>query len=148
MGGAELPLYYLFGLRWPSPGVDSLYGRASASVVVLMVTSSMRLYANMPRLSGLLLPVPLTMWQATVDPCLRRRLPNTHRQIWLSLLWRHCCFILVLVHTKFCLCHPRISVSPVLWKFYNQIPLTFNIRFPGGSQFLCRSSNWEVWGGA
>ena len=125
-----------FGLRRPSPGVYSLCGRASASVVVLMVTSCMRVYANVPCPSGLLLPVPLTMWQATVGPCRHKRLPNTHRQIWLILLWSHCCLILVLVHTKFCLCHPRISVSPVLWKFYNQVPLTFNLRFTGGSQFL------------
>ena len=55
-----------FGLRRPSPGVYSLCGRASASVVVLMVTSCMRVYANVPCPSGLLLPVPLTMWQATV----------------------------------------------------------------------------------
>ena len=32
MGGAELPLYYLFGLRWPSPGVYRLYGRASGDL--------------------------------------------------------------------------------------------------------------------
>ena len=31
---------------------------------------------------------------ATVDPCLCGRLPNTHRQVWLSLLWGHCSFLL------------------------------------------------------
>ena len=30
------------------------------------------------------------------------------------------------------------SVSPVLWKFCDQIPLDFKIKFPGGSQSLCQ----------
>ena len=47
-------------------------------------------------------------------------------------------FSWVLVHTRFCLCPPRVSVSPVLWKFWNQIPLAFKVRFPGDSQSLCR----------
>ena len=41
-------------------------------------------------------------------------------------------FSWVLVHTRFCLCPPRVSVSPVLWKFCNQIPLVFKVKFPGG----------------
>ena len=32
--------------------------------------------------------------QATVDPCLHRRLLESHRQFWLSLLWGHCSFLL------------------------------------------------------
>ena len=30
----------------------------------------------------------------TVDPSLHRRFVDTHRQVWLSLLWGHCCFLL------------------------------------------------------
>ena len=30
------------------------------------------------------------------------------------------------------------SVSPVLWKSYDQIPLAFKVRFPGDSQFFCQ----------
>ena len=37
----------------------------------------------------------------------------------------------VLARTRFCLCPPRVSVSPSPWKFCNQIPLTFKVRFPG-----------------
>ena len=92
----------------------------------------------MPYLPGLLLSVSLTPQQATVDPHLHQRLPNTQRQFgWVScgvtapLSW-------VLVCTRFCLCPPRVSVSPVLWKFSNQIPLTFKVRFPGDSQSLCQ----------
>ena len=29
------------------------------------------------------------------------------------------------------------SLSPVLWKFCNQIPLASNVKFPWGSQSLC-----------
>ena len=34
-------------------------------------------------------------------------------------------------------CALQVSVSPVLWKFYNQIPFTLKFRFPGDSQSLC-----------
>ena len=47
-------------------------------------------------------------------------------------------FSWVLVHTRFCALQE--SVSPVLWKFYNQIPLAFKVKFPGGSQSLCQIS--------
>ena len=38
--------------------------------------------------------VPLTLKQATADPCLRWRLLDTHGQVWVSLLWGHCSFLL------------------------------------------------------
>ena len=34
-------------------------------------------------------------------------------------------FSWVLVCTRFCSCPPRVSVSPVLWKFCNEMPLAF-----------------------
>ena len=36
-------------------------------------------------------------------------------------------------------CTLQESVSSVLWKFYNQIPLTFKVRFPGDSKSLCQT---------
>ena len=57
----------------------------------------------------------LTLQQATTDPCLHRRLLDTHGQVWASLLdggrggvtgplsW-------VQVHTRFCLCPPRVCL--------------------------------------
>ena len=62
-------------------------------VMVVMATCK-RTYASMPRLPGLLQSVSLTLWQATVDPRLHWRLLNPHRQVWLSLLWGHCSFLL------------------------------------------------------
>ena len=35
-------------------------------------------------------------------------------------------------------CALQESVSPVLWKFFNQVPLAFIVKFPGGSQSLCQ----------
>ena len=35
-------------------------------------------------------------------------------------------------------CALQESVSPVLWKFYNQISLASKVKFPGDSQSLCQ----------
>ena len=40
-------------------------------------------------------------------------------------------------------CALQESVSPVLWKFCNQIPLDFKVKFPGSSQSLCWMSRLE-----
>ena len=57
-------------------------------VVRIMVTSFKRSHG------ALLHSVPLTLQQATTDPCLHQRLLDTHRQVWVSLLWEHCSFLL------------------------------------------------------
>ena len=36
----------------------------------------------------------MTLNQAIADPCLHWRLLDTHGQIWVSLLWEHCFFVL------------------------------------------------------
>ena len=46
-------------------------------------------------------------------------------------------FSWVLVCTGF-VCALQKSVSPVLCKFCNQIPLASKVKFPGASQFLCQ----------
>ena len=38
--------------------------------------------------------VSLTLEQATANQCLWQRLLDTHRQVWISLLWGHCFFLL------------------------------------------------------
>ena len=43
---------------------------------------------------ALLHSVPLTLQQATADPCLCQRLLDTHGQVWVSLLCGHCSFLL------------------------------------------------------
>ena len=49
-------------------------------MVGLMATSSKRTYVNTLCLPKLLLPVPLSLWQATANSQLHRRPSNTHRQ--------------------------------------------------------------------
>ena len=61
--------------------------------------------------------VPPALQQATANSHLCRRLLDTHGQVWVSLLWGHCSFLLVLVCTRFCLCPPRVCF-PVLCKFW------------------------------
>ena len=89
----------------------------------------------MPRL---LYSVHPTTQQATIDPCLHHRLLR-HSQASLaqslvgSLLlspgsWYAQGFV----------CALEESVSPVLWKFCNQIPLAFKVKFSGCSQPLCQ----------
>ena len=41
-------------------------------------------------------------------------------------------------------CTLEESVFPVLWEFCSQIPLAFKVKFPRGSQSLCRSPGWEI----
>ena len=43
---------------------------------------------------ALLHPVPPTLQQATADPRLLQRLLDTQQQVWVSLLWGNCSFLL------------------------------------------------------
>ena len=65
----------------------------------------------------LLHSVPPALQQATTDPHVHWRLLDTHRKVWVTLLWGHCSFSWVLVCTGFCLCPPR-GCFPVLCKFW------------------------------
>ena len=58
-------------------------------VMKIMATSFKRSHAGTAALG-----VP-TLQQATANPHLCRRLLDTHRQLWVSLLWGRCSFLLV-----------------------------------------------------
>ena len=45
-------------------------------------------------MNALLHSVPPTLQQAITNPCLHWRLLDTHTQVWVSLLWGHCSFLL------------------------------------------------------
>ena len=49
--------------------------------------------SNAP-MQALLHSVPPTGQRATAHPCLHQRLPDTRRQVWVSLLWGHCSHII------------------------------------------------------
>ena len=115
----------------------SLYARAIVSMLHLMLTSSNRTHPNTLYLLGILLLVPLTLQQALLthaftecSQTLTGKSDSVSYRVTAPFSW-------FLVHTRFCFCPPSVSVSPVLWKFCNQIPLTFKIRFPGNSQSFC-----------
>ena len=55
-------------------------------VMKIMVISSQR--SRAPH------SMPLTLQQATADPHLHRRLLDTHRQVWVSVFWSHCSFLM------------------------------------------------------
>ena len=63
-------------------------------MVAVMATFFKRIYVSMLQLPGLLCSVPLTLLEAIVNSHLCQRLPDTHRQVWRSLLWGHCSFLL------------------------------------------------------
>ena len=84
-------------------------------------------------LTGLLYSVSLTPWLATVDPCLHWTLTDKSGSVSHGVTAP---FSWVLVFTRFCVLQE--SVSPVLWKFCNQIPPAF----PGGSLSLCWTPRW------
>ena len=81
------------------------WGQTMVEVMKIMATSFKRSYAGTATLSA---PDPA---QATANHA-SARLLVTHRQVWVSLLWGHCSW--VLVHTRFCLYPPRVCFpSPV-----------------------------------
>ena len=80
--------------------------------------------------------MPLTLKQATVNSHLHQRVQDSTGKSGSVSFRVTAPFPWVLVCTRFC-CALQESVSPVLWKFCNQIPLAFKVKFPRGSQSLC-----------
>lgn len=107
------------------------------TILGVMVTFSIKIYARMLCLPGLLLPVPLTLLKATIDPRLCWRLP------YCTAVWLHCSFLLILVHTRFCLAF-QVFIFSSPGKFYNQIPFTLKFRFSGIPSPSVESRGWEV----
>ena len=63
----------------------------------------------------LLHPVPPTLQQATTNPHLHQGLLDTHGQVWVSLLWGHCSFLLRPdAHKALFMPSKSLSPSPVL----------------------------------
>ena len=61
--------------------------------------------------------VPPTLQQVTTNPCLHQRLLDTHRQVWVSLLWGHCSFLLG-PGAQGSVCALQESPFPVLCEFW------------------------------
>ena len=104
----------------------------STGFMVGLKANSKRMYANMP-LPELLSPATFFLQQAIADHAstgdpkiLTGRSGSVSCEVTAPLPWEP-------VHTRFYLCPPLVSVSPSLWKLYNQTPLNFKVRFPGNS---------------
>ena len=76
--------------------------------IMVGVTSFKKTHTSVPQLPGLMYSAPYTSCQAAADPHLHRRLPHSHGQVWLSLLWGHCSFLLSRTATCILL---RVSAS-------------------------------------
>ena len=70
------------------PSLLFTWGQTMVEIMKIMVTSFKRSHACT------LHSVPPALQQGTDDPRLRQRLLDTHRQVWVSLLWGHCSFLL------------------------------------------------------
>ena len=99
-------------------------------MVELLATSKMN-YAN-TCLPGLLLPVPLSVWQATVNPSPKKTLRHLQANLAQSPVGS-----LLLSSGSWCtwfwLALQESLFPPGLWKFCNHIPLAFKVRFPRDS---------------
>ena len=99
--------------------------------------------------------VPPTLQQATTDPCLPWRLLDTHRQVWLSLLWDHCSFLLgsgaykiLFVPSKSLFpqsCVSSVIKSQSILQIYLSVPLFFIFIFHNfGSSLLITLNSFQV----
>ena len=105
--------------HWSLPG---LFGGANG---VLWDGSR---HGVLPRTSAASVLVPSV---SHCHPRLCRSPSNTSRWVWFSLLWHHCSFPGVPMHTLLCVCPPGVeSLFPqVLSKSCSQIPLAFKVWF-------------------
>ena len=87
------------------------WGQIMVEVMKIMMTSLK------DPMHVLLHSVPPTLQQATADPHLHWKLLDTYRQVWVSLLWGHCSFLLG-PGARNVLFVPATSVFPVLCKFW------------------------------
>ena len=84
---------YWSGLPFPSPG-DLPNPRIEPESPALQADALPSEPPGKDPMYVLLHSMPLTLQQATTNPCLQWGLLDTHRQVWVSLLWRHCSFLL------------------------------------------------------
>ena len=115
-------LVSLCGLRQPSPVVYRFYDRANIIGIpprgIKPTDTSQDPCCQCPQ-------------QATANTYLLRRPSNSQRQVWSVSCGVTAPFRWVLVHTRYSLCPPQESLFPsVLWKFCDQILLSFKVRFP------------------
>ena len=108
-------------------------------VMMVMATSFKKTYASIPAPRTIVVSAP----DSTAGHCQPMPLPETPGNSQSSLAQSLGQSLLLFpgsLCTQGFVYALQESVSPVLWKFYNQLPLAFKVKFPGGSQSLCQIS--------
>ena len=105
-----------------------------AGVMAVMPTSFKRIYAH---------TVVFRASEPAAGHCQSKPLLETPGRSQAGLFWGHCSLLLATGEHKIFFV-PSKTVSPVLWKFCNQIPLASKVKFPGNSQFVCRFPGWKI----
>ena len=102
------------------PSLLFTWGQTMAEVMKIMVTSFKGPMHTLPH------PVPPTLQQATTDPRFCCRFLDTHGQVWVSLLWGHCSFLLGPgVHKVLFVPSKRLfPQSCVCWRLYGGLKAT------------------------
>ena len=117
---------------WKLPaGRDWLWGRLD---IVLMGGAILSKSSNFLLMSRVVSPLCCLAWSQTVDPL------ETPRHSQASLTQSLVGTLLLSPGspcTQSLVCALQKSVSPVMWKFCNQIPLASRVKFPGAFQSLC-----------
>lgn len=120
--------------------IPPLWGQTMVGGMAIMVTSYKGTYSSSkpgPRILLYSVPWPCSRpaRQPIYSPSVRQRLLDTLRQVCSVSYVGHCCFLWVLVGTRFCLCPPRFIESPLAHQ--SQIPRGFSVP-------CARSPGWEI----
>ena len=125
--------------------------RPNYEVMKIMATSFEKSCAHTATLHS----VFPTLHQGSANPRLRWRLLDTHRQVWLSLLWDHCSFLLgsgaykiLFVPSKSLFpqsCVSSVIKSQSILQIYLSVPLFFIFIFHNfGSSLLITLNSFQV----
>ena len=106
MFSKSLIQFYIDGWNCVPPLLFT-WGQTMVEVMKIMAASFKRSHA------GTATSVAPALQKATAGPCLCRRLLDTHRQVWVSLLWGYCSFSWVLVHKVLSVPSQGLFPSPV-----------------------------------
>ena len=124
---------WLFGLRWPSPGVYRLYGRVNGELQEGLCQRE----PSQPDAVSAPIPVVSTCWPTPPQETFQ------HEQVVLVQLP----FLWILVHTRFCVCPPRLNLCSLQSRGCPVIKSCWPARLDslGSPSSFVRSSSWEAW---
>ena len=134
-----IPNYLIYLLRNLCAGQEATVitghgGQTMGGIMAVMPTSFKRIYAHTVVFGAL---------EPTAGHCQPKPLLETPGRSQAGLFWGRCSLLLATDEHKIFFV-PSKTVSPVLWKFCNQIPLASKDKFPGNSQSVCTFPGWKI----